>query len=312
MVVFSMPRFRFVPWILCLAGLILFVSCGLAYAAGDPLSTAQTSVEGGIWLVTTYGPVLGSMYLLYQLVSRLVAKYASTSWFARGKRLASTTGVLGIVGAALQAQIGGAPWNVIALAAIAAAFKLLTPTVPPASSPTAPSTPTLDDPTVSPASSPTVPLAGALARAEKIVAPGAVLLMLGIGCLVIGGSGCGPTSTAVLSTALDCTTPARNDLVGALTPTAMTAIHKIADPSGKITTDALKALFSGASLDSEAGVVAACVEARAVELLATLWPIPPAPSPSLALTADKDHIDGPALRGALAAQFPGVVFKTSR
>ena len=130
MVIF-LKRFPFLPWILLSAGVMLFVFCGMACAAGDPLGTAQASVDGGIGLVTTYGPVLSSMYLVYQLASRLVAKYARSSWFAKGKRLAIATGVLGVAGAALQVQVAGSPWNVIALAAIAAAFKLLTPTVPP-------------------------------------------------------------------------------------------------------------------------------------------------------------------------------------
>jgi hypothetical protein len=311
MVVLSTLRRRLSSWILLMVSLILFLPYSVAHAAGDPLGTAQTSVDGGIGLVTTYGPVLGSMYLLYQLASRLVAKYARTSWFAKGKRLAITTGVLGVAGAALQAQVAGSPWNVIALAAIAAVFKLLTPTVPSSNNSSNPSTPSDPaspvDPTVPPASLPTVPLAGPLARAEKVVALGALFLVLGI---VISDSGCGPTSTAVLNAALDCTTPARNDLVDALTPTAVTAIRKIADPSGKITTDALKALFSGASLNSEAGVIVACAEARAVEFLAALLPIPLAATSAQGV--DKDHVDGPVLRAALASQFPGVVFKTSR
>jgi hypothetical protein len=36
----------------------------------------------------------------------------------------------GVAGAALQAQVVGSSWNVIGLAAIATAFKLLPPTVP--------------------------------------------------------------------------------------------------------------------------------------------------------------------------------------
>ena len=300
MVELSTPRRSLSSWVLLTVGLILCMPYSLAHAAGDPLSAAQTSVDGSVGLVTTYGPVLGSMYLLYQLASRLVAKYARSSWFARGKRLAIMTGVLGVAGAALQAQVVGSSWNVIALAAIAAAFKLLTPTVPSPSNPSAPTSPV--DPTVSPANLPTVPLAGPLARAEKVLALGVLLMVLGIG----GSSGCGPTSTAVLSAVLDCTAPARKDLVAALTPTAVSAINKIADPSGKITVDALRELFSGASLDSEAGVIVACAEAHAVELIATLLPT------SFAGPTDKGRIDGPVLRAALAAQFPGSVFKTSR
>lgn len=301
--VFCTQRLRFLSWILLIAGVILCVFHGLACAAGDPLGTAQTSVDGSIGLVTTYGPVLGSMYLIYQLASRLVAKYAGSSWFAKGKRLAIATGMLGVAGAALQALVVGSPWNVIALAAIAAAFKLLTPTV---------LTPTmlLNDP--NPPSDPvalsssTVPAAGT--STGKIGTLGVVILAFGIGSSVIGGYGCGATSMAVLSVPLDCTTSARNDLVTALTPTAVTAIRKIVDPSGKVTVGALKELFSEASLNSEEGIIVACIEARAVEFLASLLPIPR----TVTTSVSQDGIDGVALREALAAQFPGVVFKTSR
>jgi hypothetical protein len=274
MVVLSSRRLRFLPWILLIAGLLLFVLYRLAYA--DPLGTAQVSVDGGLGLVATYGPVLGGMYLLYQLASRLIAKYARSSWLAKGKRLAITTGALGVVGAALQAQIAGGPWNVVVLAAIAAAFKLLTPTVP-----------TTGDPIV--------PSARGVSRT---VAIGALLLVIA----------CGPKSTAVLNAAFDCTTSARSDLVDALTPTAESAISKIADLEGKVTTKALKALFSGASLESEAGVSVACAEARAVEFLVTLFPTPHV----VVAGAATVRVDGPALRAALAAQFPGAVFKTLR
>jgi len=163
MVLLSPLRLRLFPWILLLAAVILFVFHGMACAAGDPLSTAQASVDGGIGLVTTYGPVLSSMYLLYQLASRLVAKYAGSSWFAKGKRLAIATGVLGVVGATLQVQVAGSPWNVIALAGIAAIFKLLTPTVPPSppSTSSTPSTPNAPGvPAVPPPSAPIVPVTG--------------------------------------------------------------------------------------------------------------------------------------------------------
>ena len=130
MVMLSTLRLRLSSWILLAGCLVLFMPYSQALAAVDPLGDAQTCIDGSIDLVTTYGPVLGSMYLIYQLAARLVAKYARASWFAKGKRLAITTGVLGVAGAALQAQVVGSSWNVIGLAAIAAAFKLLTPTVP--------------------------------------------------------------------------------------------------------------------------------------------------------------------------------------
>lgn len=301
MVLLSTPRLRLLSlfWTLLMTGVILVVFHGLARAAGDPLGTAQTSVDGGIGLFTTYGPVLGGMYLLYQLASRLIAKYARASWFAKGKRLAISTGLLGVTGAALQAQVVGSPWNVIALAAIAAAFKLLTPTVPPLSSPS-------DDPAGPSPSNSVVAVAGS--STGRVVTLGTVILVLGIGGSLVGGHGCGPTGTAVLSAAFNCTTPARDDLVDALMPTAVTGIRKIADPSGKVSVDALKELFSGASLNSEAGIIVACAEARAVEFLATLLPFPH----TVTSLVVPDRIDGAVLRGALAAQFPGVVFKTSR
>lgn len=298
MVVFSTRRLSFLSWTL-LTGMVLCVLSGLALAAGDPLGAAQTSVDGGIGLVTTYGPVLGSMYLLYQLASRLVGKYASSSWLAKGKRLAIITGVLGVAGATLQAEASGGSWNVIALAAIAAAFKLLTPTVSPAI-----------DPTPSSTSAPTVPLARALARAESAVTRGAVLLVLWIGCSVIGVSGCSGTARNTSEeVGLNCTTTARKDLVEALVPTAVSALGKIADPSGKITTEALRALFSGASLQREEGIIVACVEARAIELIAPLLGI--SSTGSFASSTETKRLDGVALRQAFSAQFPGVLFKTS-
>ena len=114
---------------------------------------------------------------------------------------------------------------------------------------------------------------------------------------------CGPKTTAIIDAALDCTTQSRADLVTALVPTAESAIQKIADPSGKVTLDALASLFSGANLKSEAGVIVACVEAKAIALFGTLLASPrvaggPAP------------LDVNSLRLALAMQFPGVSFRT--
>lgn len=292
MTVLSSSRPRLLSWSLPVIGVILVMLPNLAHAAVDPLGTAQASVDSSLGILSTYGPVLGSMYLLYPLAARLVAKYASASWFAKGKRLALASGVLGVSFAALQAQIAGAPWNVIAVAAIAAVFKLLTPTVPPTATPTTPS------------KSPELPVTG------KVGTLVTVLVVLGIGGSVLGSQGCGPTSTAILNAALDCTTTARKDLVDALVPTAVSAIQKIKDPRGKVNVDALRTLFSGASLNSEAGIIAACVEADAIDLLASLFPIlQAAPSSQAASGADIDVV---SLREALATQFPGVVFKTAR
>lgn len=310
MVKLSTQRFRFFPWFLLGALLLICAIPSLAYAAGDPgsdpLGTAQASVDGGVGLIATYGPVLGSMYLLYQLASRLVAKYASSSWLAKGKRLAFVTGLLGVVGATLQAQIAGSPWNVIVLAAIAAAFKLLTPTVTSVIALASDDTPSDGTPSVS---LPTVRITGPIAKVEKSSTLVMLLLIVGTVFGVTVGSACGPKSTAVLNVGVDCTTAARNDLVTALTPTAVSAINKIADPKGKITTEALAALFSGASLKNEAGVILACAEARAVEYILTHLAAP-APEGASQLIASS-RIDGDALRGALAAQFPDVAFKTS-
>jgi hypothetical protein len=117
-----------------LPALLLLALPTLAFAQiGDPLGIAAASADGGISLLVTYGPVVGSMYLAYAWASRLVARRAESStlaaWFSRGKRLAIATGTLGIAGAALQAQVTGGPWTVIAMAAVAAFFKLITPTV---------------------------------------------------------------------------------------------------------------------------------------------------------------------------------------
>jgi len=119
-------------------------------------------------------------------------------------------------------------------------------------------------------------------------------------------SACGPKTTAILTDALDCTTQARSDLVAALVPTAESAIQKIADPSGKVTLDALASLFSGANLKSEAGVIVACAEAKAIVLLGTLLTAPS--SPTAARLAAVFDINSARL--ALAQQFPGTQFRT--
>lgn len=98
-------------------------------AHADPLLTAQATTDAGIGLLESAGPIIGGMYLAYALGNSLLAKYRSSSWLAQGKRLAYTTGGIGIAGAALQAQVAGGPWTVIVMAAVAALFKLLTPTV---------------------------------------------------------------------------------------------------------------------------------------------------------------------------------------
>ncbi len=115
---------------------LLMAWSSAALAAGtDPLGTTQSSASGAIDTLVTYGPTLGGAYLLYSVASTLLARYRSASWLAQGKRLAFATGTLGVVGAALQAQIAGSPWTVIAAAAVAMAFKLLTPTVNQATNP---------------------------------------------------------------------------------------------------------------------------------------------------------------------------------
>lgn len=85
-------------------------------------------------VLSTYGPVVGGMYLLYAVAAAVLARYAGSSWLAQGKRLAIATGLLGVAGAALQARLTGASWTVVLAAAVAAAFKLLTPTVTPVAS----------------------------------------------------------------------------------------------------------------------------------------------------------------------------------
>lgn len=283
------------PAVLCLGGAALLLLglhaiqyIGVAHAAAqavpDPIGATQVTADATIAGVETYGPVLFAMYFFYAIASRLVAKYAASSWFAEGKRLAYTTGALGVAGAALQAQVGGAPWQVILAAATAAAFKVITPTVTPASA----------------------------RDTQSGRAPVRAVMALALTGAIVAGAGfiavsCGPKTTAILNAALDCTTEARRDLVAAMTPTATSAINKIADPStGKITTDALQALFSGASLKSEAGIVVACAEAKAIELIAKLVPIPGRTT----VAAAGATLDVVSLHGAFAGQFPGATFQT--
>lgn len=117
------------------AATLLYVAhfLGVAHAAAaatvDPVGTAQSSVDGGMTVLTSYGPIIGGMYLAYAVANSLVAKYHGSSWFAQGKRLAIATAALGVAGAALQALAIGTPWSGVLMTAVAAAFKLLSPVV---------------------------------------------------------------------------------------------------------------------------------------------------------------------------------------
>lgn len=167
----SAPRFRLALWAVFGGALVLamLVLQRIAHAAADPLGVAQASVDGGMSLLVTAGPIVGGMYLTYSIGNALLARYHASSWLAQGKRLAIATSALGIAGAALQAQVTGGSWAVIAMAAIAAAFKLLTPTVTPPSPP-------------SPSPIPVAKVGSAVVIA---------LLVIGIAGAVVPAAGCG-------------------------------------------------------------------------------------------------------------------------
>lgn len=100
-----------------------------------PSAWAQSAPPGPasevIGVLTTYGPVVSGMYLLYAVSAALIARYRASSWLAQGKRLAIATGLVGVLLAVLQSSLAGSSWTVILAAAVAAAFKLLTPTIVP-------------------------------------------------------------------------------------------------------------------------------------------------------------------------------------
>lgn len=171
--------------------LIVLLMPSIAQAqVADPLTGAQGSIDGVLGTLTTYGPVVGGMYLLYAIASALVARYRADSWLAQGKRLAFITGTLGVTGAALQAQIAGSPWTVIAAAAAAMMFKLLTPTV----------TPVVAKPVASP-DSPASPASPASTTKNVVTA---ALVALVVSC---GGAPAGDRGAAGLQAGLSCEEP---------------------------------------------------------------------------------------------------------
>jgi hypothetical protein len=263
----SVPRFRLaLAALFCgVLALTLLLLHAIAHADPDPLGTAQASVNGGVGLIETYGPVLGSMYLIYQLASALLAKYASSSWFAQGKRLAIATGVLGIIGAALQAQVAGSPWTVIAMAAIAAVFKLITPTVTPA------------------------PQMGSAVKAGTI---GALLLVVGIGAGV-AAPGCATArarGAAAAGAFIDCEAPEVAAVLPDLLPLARDAVMLAISGDGHVDTTRLRADAAGMRSD-----LGKCALAAAIAALATS----PAATPGAAAAAPLT-IDGLELRARFA------------
>jgi hypothetical protein len=212
--------------------------------AADVVPAAQASADGFINVIATYGPVIGGMYLIYVIASSLVARYASSSWLAQGKRLAYATGALGVVGAALQAEIVGSSWTVVLAAAAAAAFKLLPPTV----------SGTVTEPTVRPA----------------LVTLGSLLLVAGIGSQLACTA---QTQAFAQDIWTNCLAPERAEAVAVLIPLTESVILAAASADGKsIDTSKLKAATSKANLMTEAGIVLECAMASAVTAFLTPQP----------------------------------------
>ncbi len=261
---------------LVVTALVTLCTAAVASTPGDPLGTAQTSADGVVSTFSTYGPVIGGMYLAYAFMQTLLARYATSSWLAQGKRLAIATGLLGIVGAALQAQIIGSTWTVVLAAAVAAAFKLRTPTV-----------------------------AGATPKTSaNVVTIGTVLLVVGM----VGNAvqaGCGPKSTAIVHDIwTNCLAPERAEAVAVFTPIAESAVLAAASADGSlIDTSKLRAAISGADLMTEAGILLNCAMASAVTALLTPTPATSGASPLV--------LDPVALRSAWAQVAPqGARFRT--
>lgn len=259
------------------SALVAICSVAAADTTGDPLGTAQTSADGFVSTISTYGPVIGGMYLAYSIMQSLLARYGSSSWLAQGKRLAIATSLLGIVGAALQAQITGSTWTVVLAAAVAAAFKLRPPTV----SGAAPK----------PSSS-----------LVNVVTIGVLLLAVG----VLGGQpGCGPKTSAIAHDIwTNCLAPERAEAVAVFTPIAESAILAAASADGSlIDTSKLRAAISGANLLTEAGILLNCAMASAVTALLTPTPETSGASPLV--------LDPAALRSSWAQVAPpGARFRT--
>jgi hypothetical protein len=245
----------------------------------DPLGAGASPSDPSVSELITYGPVICGMYLAYALANALVARYAASSWLAHGKRLAYCTAGLGIIGAALQSEIAGSPPTVILVAAVAAAFKLMTPTVTPAPSPAGPS------------------------LASRIASTSVILLVLTMPLA------CGPKSGSLLHAAIDCTeTEARSEAVKVLTPVVTSLVVSATSPDGKsIDTGSLKSALSGANAMTEAGILLSCAAKQAFAIL-----LAPSKVERGAPAAAGLELDPAAVRRAdaevMSAIAPGVAF----
>ena len=265
---------KMTKFLVTVAALPILLITAVANAA-NAVPTAQASADGVIDVIATYGPVIGGMYLIYVVASSLVARYASSSWLAQGKRLAYVTGTLGVAGAALQAEIVGSSWTVVLAAAAAAAFKLLTPTV----------AGTVTEPTVRPA----------------IVTLGSLLIVAGISTQLA----CTTQTTAFAQDIwTNCLASERAEAVAVLTPLAESLILAAASADGKlIDASKLKAATGKANLMTEAGIALECAMASAVT--AFLTPQPTASGASALL------LDPEALRDTWSKIAPqGAHFRT--
>jgi hypothetical protein len=289
----STPRFR-----LALAGLFvgvvaitMFALLGVAHADPlpvDPVIAAQAATDASWALIAQYGPLWGAFLLAFGLVGAWLKANESKHWLAQGRALAVITGGAMVLGAVADWHFHGAAFAGVIVTAVMAIKLVMSPTVAPA-----------------PSSS-----SGSASSEAKAVAGAVSLLMI---VLLVGSVGVTLTSctaaqrTSVEHALWDCTSPQRAEFVAAATPLADSAIAKATNPDGSLDDAAIKQLFSGANLKTEAGTVLSCL---AVETLTARAAAPALSARVAAAEAPLGVSPHAALEALRAAQFPGAAFKT--
>ena len=97
--------------------------------ASAPVAHAVTTAQSGWDVVETYGPIWGAMLLVYGLASAFLAKNESAHWIAQGRMLALVVAGVGLLGAVLEAELGGASWSGVIVTLVGAVKMVISPTV---------------------------------------------------------------------------------------------------------------------------------------------------------------------------------------
>lgn len=103
------PRSSLVVIFCLVLGATMVMFAAMAHAGTDSVADATAAVGTSWDIVQHQGLILGPLLLINGLARYLLKANESAHWLAQGKTLAIVTGVMMVVGAALDWKVNGGP-----------------------------------------------------------------------------------------------------------------------------------------------------------------------------------------------------------